>query len=239
MKLTDEQASLLEPIAASAATTTYRRVSDGLGWADLKATALLWAVAHPRKATEYLGHEDERQGTKLLLTAMCNEAMRATQKERATRIGYRVSDLYFYTAQQIREELLPAIWDRDSWSNPPVRDDQGESRGKGLANEGGNWMAMLADVADSVRKLPTDQKSAVFLHFGLGWTYLEVAADSDQTEDQVKYLVDKAVKGIHHRLGGDKPGVCEADCECKVGPVVAPRQSSNRQRLAELEQDYG
>lgn len=238
MELSNEQAEQLEPLAATAATVTYRRINDGLGWNDLKATALLWAVAHPQKAMEWLGHEDPKQGNKLLLTAMCNATMRATQKERAQRIGYRVSDLYYYTAEQIRNDLLPALWDRDAWVSPPQSEDQNADRGVSLPNERGGWMTLLADVGDALRILPTEQRQLLFLKYGMGWSTAELSVDKGITEKEVEYSLGKAVKAIHHRLGGDRPQECTDDCECRTGPLVAPRHNRNGERLAELERGY-
>lgn len=237
MSLTNEQAEAILPLAAVAATQVYRRVNDGLSWQDLQGQALLWASAHPRKVGEYLAHEDDKQGDKLLLTAMMNDLMRAAQRERAQRLGFRFSDIYWYSLEQIREDLLPCLWDRDAWSNPP-QGERDEQRGATLPNERGGWMTLLADVADAYGRLSTTQKTDLLQHFGLGWTYLEMGRESKRTEDQVQYAVDKAVKAVHHKLGGQKPEACPSSCECKAGPLVAPRHSRNGQRLAELERGY-
>lgn len=237
MNLTDEQAEALLPVAAVAATAVYRRVNDGLSWSDLQSECFAWAAAHPRKVGEYLGHEDESQGVKLLSRSMQNHCMRATQRERAAKRGYKHYDVAWYSVEQIREDLLPALWDREAWTSPPVK-DRNEGGGGSLPNERGGWMTLLADVADAYSRLPRELKQLLLMKYGFDMTNAEVETHEGLTEDEVKKGLQRAVQAIHHRLGGERPQACEPGCECKVGPEVAPRHSRNGQALAEMERTY-
>lgn len=233
--LTNEQVEVLDPIACMVATTTLRRVGDGLGWTDLVQTALMWAVQHPQKTAEYLGHEDEKQAHKLLFTAMANEAMRATQRERAARHGYKVYDLAYYSLGQLRDELLPAAFDKEAWTNPPQAEQSEGGRGASLPNERGGWITLLADVADAFRSLSKEQKEIVFLKYAGDRTVVDVADHLGLTEDVCEKRLERAVKAIHHKLGGDRPESCSQDCECRGVSAGNRRAMTNAAMLAATE----
>jgi hypothetical protein len=99
--------------------------------------------------------------------------------------------------------LLPSVIRGDVVAPSIV--DLGFISGKKVASEGGNWFAMMADIAWGLEKLTNEQKSIVFLRFGDGCDNRTFAKELGITEDAARMRVNRAVNNLINFLGGTKP----------------------------------
>lgn len=214
--------------AMEVATGVVRQVARAFpsyGWEDLTQDASLWVLSHKRKASEYMTHEDPRQGQRLLATALRNELRGKALRDKAYREGFKVYDNAFYTLAQLKEELLPSVFNVENWLTPPQQTEG--ARGSTPPNERGNWLASLADVAGAYRRLSEAERVLLLMYYEQGLSLREIAEELGQEESAVESRFDRAIKRILHLLGGERPERCSPDCECKGTPAGGRRVTSN------------
>ena len=171
---------------------------------DLWSEGYLWVVANPGKVREYLTFDPPREGERMLYSALRNRLRHFARREKAAIAGYRPQDEFFYTPTQIREELLPALFDREAWANPPTPPDGGGG-GRTPAHERGGWMASLADVADAYRKLDRETRDMLRMRFADDLPQTRIAEILGLSDMDITRGIERAVNRIHAELGGDRP----------------------------------
>lgn len=190
-------------VAAGVALEVRRRYAAYVDLDDLQGEAALWAVSNPGKVREYM-KLDEREMRAVVATSIRNRLRRYAERVKAERLGYSVRDVVFYDAAQVREELLPALFDREAWSNPP-KPDRDEVRAKQDPAHGGNWMASLADVADAYRRLSEEDRLLVSMRFREEMKYGDIADELGVSDATVSDRLDRVVDRIVTLLGGERP----------------------------------
>lgn len=169
--------------------------------ADIRQQLWLWFMEHPNKVKVW-ENLDGKQATKLIARSLRNAAKDYCQKEKATIVGYRVEDNYYYD-RQILEFLLPAVLRGDSTA--PSMTELGFVASKKVLSEGGNWFAMVADIDKALSKLKGDQLSVIYLRFGDGCDNGTLARELSVSEDAARMRVNRAVNNLLTILGGNKP----------------------------------
>jgi RNA polymerase sigma factor (sigma-70 family) len=203
-----------QPLLSQAAREVARQYAGHVSLDDMQQEALLWALSNPKKVREYLDDEDQKQGSRMLYASVRNRLRWVAVREKAARVGYSPADLAWYSVTQIEEELLPCVFDPEKWAHPPMAEDLGIRSTQDPAH-GGNWMAMLADVADAFKKLPLETQFVVRAKYEHGWKQRTIAEWLGVAESSVSERLDRALRKIHHLLGGDRP-VYEED-EIRIG----------------------
>lgn len=169
---------------------------------DIRQELWVWFLEHPNKVRVWESL-DGKQSTKLIARSLRNAAKDFCQREKAKTTGYHVSDNHYYDRAVI-EEVLPAVLRGDSQG--PVLLNLGFTKNKQVASEGGNWLAMKADIERGMDKLPVEQKSIVFLRFGDGCnSNEELGKELGISEDAARMRVNRAINNLLNFLGGRRP----------------------------------
>jgi len=169
---------------------------------DVRQELWVWFLEHPNKVRVWESL-DSKQSTKLIARSLRNTAKDFCQREKAKTSGYHVTDNHYYDKAVI-EEILPAVLRGDTQG--PVLLNLGFTKNKQVASEGGNWLAMKADVERGVDKLPLEQKSIIYLRFGDGCNSNdELGKELGISEDAARMRVNRALNNLLNFLGGRKP----------------------------------
>lgn len=169
---------------------------------DIKQSLYEWFVSHPRKLTEWekLGN---RSAQNLLYRSLRNQALDYCQLWKSKSIGYELSDLFYYEADVI-EALLPAILRGDVAEAPKL--NLGMPGRPSAPSEGGNLMAMMAEIKVAYETLSKEDKSILFLKYANSLDYSSIATELQLTsDDAARMRHNRAIKKIINRLGGYRP----------------------------------
>ena len=74
---------------------------------DISQELWVWFVGHPRKYKEWTTLE-QKDRDKLIAKSLRNAALKFCEREKARKIGYDTSDLYYYDVSVV-EAFLPSI----------------------------------------------------------------------------------------------------------------------------------
>lgn len=169
---------------------------------DIKQSLYEWFVSHPRKLTEWekLGN---RSAQNLLYRSLRNQALDYCQLWKSKSLGYELSDLFYYEADVI-EALLPAILRGDLAEAPKI--NLGMPGRPSAPSEGGNLMAMMAEIKSAYLTLSTEDKSILFLKYANSLDYSSIAKELQlSSDDAARMRHNRAIKRIINRLGGYRP----------------------------------
>jgi len=169
---------------------------------DIKQSLYEWFVSHPRKLTEWekLGN---RSAQNLLYRSLRNQALDYCQLWKSKSIGYELSDLFYYEADVI-EALLPAILRGDVAEAPKL--NLGMPGRPSAPSEGGNLMAMMAEIKVAYETLSKEDKGILFLKYANSLDYSSIATELQlPSDDAARMRHNRAIKKVINRLGGYRP----------------------------------
>ena len=169
---------------------------------DIKQSLYEWFVSHPRKLTEWekLGN---RSTQNLLYRSLRNQALDYCQLWKSKSIGYELSDLFYYEADVI-EALLPAVLRGDLAEAPKL--NLGMPGRPSAPSEGGNLMAMMAEIKVAYDTLSKEDKSILFFKYANSLDYSSIATELQlSSDDAARMRHNRAIKKIINRLGGYRP----------------------------------
>jgi len=169
---------------------------------DIKQSLYEWFVSHPRKLTEWekLGN---RSAQNLLYRSLRNQALDYCQLWKSKSIGYELSDLFYYEADVI-EALLPAILRGDLAEAPKL--NLGMPGRPSAPSEGGNLMAMMAEIKAAYLTLSKEDMSILFLKYANSLDYSSIATELQlSSDDAARMRHNRAIKKVINRLGGYRP----------------------------------
>jgi hypothetical protein len=230
--------SELEPIVQSVAGDFARKFGRyGVEREDVSQELWTWVVKHPGKITEWSAEEHFE---KILAKTLRHEANAYSQRAKADALGYSVSDLAWYSRNELKA-LLTAMFDPEAWTEPPVSEDGGRSR-RGNPAEGGNWIALLADVAQAYNRLSTEDKALLAWFHGREWTNVMYAEVYGITQQSASNRHTKALNRLLRLLGGERPRNTHDDasgpCECETQYVGTRNVVSNAAARALTQEQY-
>jgi hypothetical protein len=156
-------------------------------------------VSHPLKLSEWekLGH---RSAQNLLYRSLRNQALDYCQLWKAKTLGYEVSDIFFYDAAVV-EAILPSVLRGDVTEAPKL--DLGMPGRPSAPAEGGNLMAMMAEVKAGFIKLSTEDKNILYQKHANSMTYGAIAEALElPSDDAARMRHKRAIKRLITRLGG-------------------------------------
>lgn len=170
---------------------------------DIGQELWVWFVGHGRKYKEWLELE-QKDRDKLIAKSLRNAALKYCEKEKAKKIGYDMSDLYYYDVSVV-EAFLPSIIG-ETYEIPTKIQDLNFKFGKGDVTDGNNWLALRSDIASAYYKLSEAKQNVLRLRFSVeqpDWATL--AKDMDSTPDGARMKVQRALNSLIKHLGGWKP----------------------------------
>jgi DNA-directed RNA polymerase specialized sigma24 family protein len=192
---------------------------------DIKQSLYEWFVSHPRKLTEWekLGN---RSAQNLLYRSLRNQALDYCQLWKSKSIGYELSDLFYYEADVI-EALLPAILRGDLAEAPKL--NLGMPGRPSAPSEGGNLMAMMAEIKAAYLTLSKEDMSILFLKYANSLDYSSIATELQlSSDDAARMRHNRAIKKVINRLGGYRPFLDKDETDDKRDDDGKDNDSDNK-----------
>ncbi len=184
-------------------SSEYARRYGMLERDDIAQELWVWFVAHPRKYKEW-SELEQKDRDKLIAKSLRNAALKYCEKEKARKVGYDTSDLYYYDVSVV-ESFLPTII-AGTYAIPTSIQDLNAKFGSGNLADGNNWLALRSDIAAAFDKLSDAKQNILRLRFSIDspdWSLL--AKDMDSTPDGARMKVQRAINSLTKNLGGWRP----------------------------------
>ena len=194
----EEYNVLLQSVA-----TEYSKRYKMLERNDIAQELWMWFLTHVDKYNEW-SELEQKDKDKLIARSLRNAAITYCEYEKSKKIGYDMSDLYYYNPSVV-EAFLPSIIS-ESYEIPTKIQDLNFKFGKGDATDGNNWLSLRSDIATAYYKLTEAKQNVLRLRFSIDspdWTLL--AYDMQSTPDGARMKVQRAVSSLIKNLGGWRP----------------------------------
>jgi hypothetical protein len=198
MTYIEEYNDLVQTLAAE-----YARRYTMLERDDIGQELWVWFVGHPRKYKEWSAL-DQKDRDKLIAKSLRNAALKFCEREKAKKVGYDMSELYYYDVSVV-EVFLPSIIS-ESYEMPSKIKDLGNSVKGSEVSDGMNWLVLRSDIATAYYKLPEAKQNILRLRFSMeqpDWATL--AKEMDSTPDGARMKVQRALNSLIKHLGGWRP----------------------------------
>ena len=169
---------------------------------DIRQSLYEWFVLHPLKLTEWEAFS-KKSTQNLLYRSLRNQALDYCQLWKAKTLGYEMSDIFFYDAA-IVEAILPAVLRGDVTETPKL--NLGMPGKPSAPAEGGNLMAMMAEIKGAFIKLNEEDKNILYQKHANSLTYGAIAEELKlPSDDAARMRHKRAIKRLITRLGGFRP----------------------------------
>lgn len=183
--------------------TEYSRKYVMIERDDIAQELWVWFVGHPRKYKEW-SELERKDMDKLIAKSLRNAALKFCEREKASKTGYDITDLYYYNVAVV-EVFLPNII-AESYEIPTKIKDLGDSVKSSEISDGMNWLVLRSDIASAYYKLPEAKQNVLRLRFSVeqpDWATL--AKDMSSTPDGARKKVERAINSLIKNLSGWKP----------------------------------
>jgi DNA-directed RNA polymerase specialized sigma24 family protein len=192
---------------------------------DIRQSLYEWFVLHPLKLTEWEAFS-KKSTQNLLYRSLRNQALDYCQFWKAKTLGYELSDVFFYDAAVV-EALLPAVLLGDVGEAPKL--NLGMPGRPSAPAEGGNLMAMMAEVKSGFVKLSEEDKNILYQKHANSLTYGAIAEElALPSDDAARMRHKRAIKRLITRLGGFRPFL-DKDEATEVGQDEPEKQKDEEQ----------
>jgi len=169
---------------------------------DIRQSLYEWFVLHPLKLTEWEAFS-KKSTQNLLYRSLRNQALDYCQLWKAKTLGYEMSDVFFYDAAVV-EAILPAVLRGDVTETPKL--NLGMPGRPSAPAEGGNLMAMMAEIKGAFIKLGDEDKNILYQKHANSLTYGAIAEElALPSDDAARMRHKRAIKRLITRLGGFRP----------------------------------
>ena len=169
---------------------------------DIRQSLYEWFVLHPLKLTEWEAFS-KKSTQNLLYRSLRNQALDYCQFWKAKTLGYEMSDVFFYDAAVV-EAILPSVLRGDVTEAPKL--NLGMPGKPSAPAEGGNLMAMMAEVKSGFMKLTPEDKNILYQKHANSMTYGAIAEElALPSDDAARMRHKRAIKRLITRLGGFRP----------------------------------
>ncbi len=192
--------SFVDPQIELATHKTMRRFWRHVEREDVKQELVLWVLTHERKVEQYLDEEREHS----LVKALEHAGLAYAQREKAAQAGYHTDDLFYWQVEEI-EALLSSMFSDEARLHPPSSDDGTGGRSNRPPNEGGNWIATLADLSRAYGKLDEETKRVLRLVYGEDQKRAWVAEAMGVSDTTISNRINRGLRAMHRELGGERP----------------------------------
>ena len=183
--------------------TEYSRKYTMIERDDIAQELWVWFVGHPRKYKEW-SELERKDMDKLIAKSLRNAALKFCEREKASKTGYDITDLYYYNIAVV-EVFLPNII-AESYEIPTKIKDLGDSVKSSEISDGMNWLVLRSDIASAYYKLPEAKQNVLRLRFSVEQPdWAEIAKDMGSTPDGARMKVQRAINSLIKNLSGWKP----------------------------------
>lgn len=190
----------LEPLLETAVHKTMRRFWKYVDREDVYQELVLWILQHPAKVQQYLDEERDYS----IIKSLEHAGLAYGQREKASQSGYHTDDIFYWQEAEI-EALLPSMFSDEARLHPPSSDDGTGGRSNRAPNEGGNWIATLADLARAYATLDLVTKRVLRQVYGEGHKRIWVANALGVSDTTISNTISKGLRAMHRELGGERP----------------------------------
>lgn len=212
-------------IVSHVADEYYRKYSM-VDREDIRQSLYEWFVLHPIKLTEWEGF-NKKSTQNLLYRSLRNQALDYCQIWKAKSAGYEMSDVFFYDAAVV-EAILPAVLRGDVTETPKL--NLGMPGRPPAPAEGGNLMAMMAEIKAGFMKLSTEDKNILYQKHANSMTYGGIAEElALPSDDAARMRHKRAIKRLITRLGGFRPWLDKDEAQ-EVGQDEPNKNKDREQR---------
>lgn len=174
-----------EAVLSSVARQLRSKYHGYVDLEDIQQELRLWIITHPQKVDEWREEHSDQTADRLLARSLRNHGEKFCRREKAAYCGYETDDEFFYSIQMVADLL-------ELWFDPeymiPGSIELGQTSSGKPANEGGNLMAMVADVGRAYESMSQKDKDV------LEWVY----GGQMPVRDAVNFLAE-VVWGITYR----------------------------------------
>jgi DNA-directed RNA polymerase specialized sigma24 family protein len=169
---------------------------------DIKQSLYEWFVSHPKKLTEWEGFS-KKSTQNLLYRSLRNQALDYCLYWKAKSLGYEPSDLFYYEPAVV-EAILPAVLRGDVTEAPVL--NLGMPGKPSAPAEGGNMMAMMAEIRAAYLKLSTEDRHILYHKYANSLSNAAIAEElALPSDDAARMRHNRAIKRLITRLGGFRP----------------------------------
>lgn len=194
----EEYNVLLQSVA-----TEYSKRYKMLERNDIAQELWMWFLTHVDKYVKW-SELEQKDKDKLIARSLRNAAITYCEYEKSKKIGYDMSDLYYYNPSVV-EAFLPSIIS-ESYEIPTKIQDLNFKFGKGDTTDDNNWLSLRSDIATAYYKLTEAKQNVLRLRFSIDspdWSLL--AYDMQSTPDGARMKVQRAISSLIKNLGGWRP----------------------------------
>lgn len=184
----------------------YRRVVE---YEDVQQELYLWLIKNHHKADRWREQYETRHAERTVVKALRNAGERYCREEKAQKEGFEVEDEFFYSIPMVAD-LLSLSFDPDWMSPKAVELEAGGPTSSGKpASEGGNLMAMVADVGRAYSRMPKPDRDLLARCYGQGVStpeaLVELSLQWGITASAANSRVRRVVGRLRAALGGASP----------------------------------
>jgi len=180
---------------------------------DIRQVLWVWFLTHPVKYTEWskLPPKDKER---LIARSLRNAALKYCEQEKARKVGYDISDLYYYDPSVI-EAFLPSIIGNTYEIPSKIKDLNFKFGKSGEVTDGNNWLVLRSDIEKAFNKLAEAKQNILRIKFSVeNYEWSDLGKELDTSADGARKRVERAVSSLIKILGGwrtyNEPDVIES-----------------------------
>ena len=179
----------------------YARKYSIIEPADIRQILWLWFVTHPNKYTEWskLPPKDKER---LIARSLRNAALKYCEQEKARKIGYDISDLYYYDPSVI-EAFLPSIIGNTYEIPSKIKDLNFKFGKSGEVTDGNNWLVLRSDIEKAFNRLAEAKQNILRIRFSVeNYEWNDLGKELNTSAEGARKRVERAVSSLVKILGG-------------------------------------
>jgi hypothetical protein len=161
----------------------------------------VWFLTHPVKYTEWskLPPKDKE---KLIAKSLRNAALKYCEQEKARKVGYDISDLYYYDPSVI-EAFLPSIIGNTYEIPSKIKDLNFKFGKSGEVTDGNNWLVLRSDIEKAFNRLAEAKQNILRIKFSVeNYEWSDLGKELNTSADGARMKVNRALSSLIKILGG-------------------------------------
>ena len=198
-------------LVPSVANVIVRKFKGWVDRDDVKQECYLWAIGRGQQFTDLLNEENpnkREQNEKRIAYQMKRVAERYARREKASKVGYHISDEVFYdttTIARLIPFIIASVVDGTVLEQAQEMINDGQPRKQSTPAEGGNLLAILIDIKKSYLKLEQEDKTILQMRYHDNLTLQQIAQYLECATSTADRRCTSALRRLQDKLGGDTP----------------------------------
>ena len=168
---------------------------------DIRQVLWVWFLTHPVKYTEWskLPPKDKER---LIARSLRNAALKYCEQEKARKVGYDISDLYYYDPSVI-EAFLPSIIGNTYEIPSKIKDLNFKFGKSGEVTDGNNWLVLRSDIEKAFNRLAEAKQNILRIRFSVeNYEWSDLGKELNTSAEGARKRVERAVSSLIKILGG-------------------------------------